>query len=261
MNLICLFVASGLPVIVFLIAVAVLLLLSLFPRMLWVIRNRAQLAVKLFRRTGWASFLRLASVSGALPGTAIGITMNVGYPGTYSRNGDCIITPRQVRGADAVGIHFGDAVIINQDSAGGTYSSAQDAMTASHTPVMTQGANYAFAGVGVREVLTMTSAFSPQPTVGIYLPGQTADVIERGTVVVQYSNPTGSGTVPVANGPVYLRLHVDSGAASSYVGAFEAYNDAAGGSVMLLLTNCFWTTGVVDANGAAEITITNRNTA
>jgi len=255
MNLLQL--ASGLPVLMFLLAVVSFSLLFFAP---YVVRNKARYAVAVFRRLPkWApdwifcSLLLQAPVSGGLPGTAIGITMNVGYPGTYSRNGDCIIESRQVKSTDTVGPLFGDAVVINQDATGGTFSSVEQAMLLGHTPVMTQGANFCFAGIAVREVLTNTASYLTQNTVAQYQAGQACDVIMRGTVVVQFSNAL-AHALPTANGPVYLRLVVNG--AGTAVGQFEA---AADGGNMLLLTNCFWTTGVVDANGAAEITILTRN--
>jgi len=193
-----------------------------------------------------------------MPGTTIGTQMNIGYPGTFSRNGDCIIEQKPVTSADASGPNFGNAVVLVQSATGGTWTDAAVAEAASHTPVMTQGANYCFAGVAVREVKTMTT-YNVQPTasavLGGYSPGQLCDVLVRGSVVVEIQNP--QTTTIVAGGSVWLRLTSNLG---TVIGAFEPANDA---GHMLQLTNCYFTTGVTstDANGnlVAEITIITRN--
>jgi hypothetical protein len=193
-----------------------------------------------------------------MPGSVIGLSMGLGYPGTYSRNGDCIIEARQVLSTDSAGPNFGDAVVLNQDGTGGTFSAAAIAKAAGHTPVMTQGANYAFAGIAVREVKTLKS-YVVQPnalaTLVSYAPGEICDVLVRGSVVVEIQNP--SAAAIVAGGAVYLRLVAGTG---TVIGAFEP---AADGGNTIALTNCFYTTGItsLDANGntLAEITIINRN--
>lgn len=185
-----------------------------------------------------------------MPGTVIGTSMNLGFPGNYSRNGDCIIEPKQVTPADATGPNFGDPVVLIQNSTGGTYSGIAQAIAASVTPVMTQGTNGCFAGVAVREVLTMT-AYIPSPTLGSYLPGQAADVLVRGSVSVQIQNP--SSAAVKAGGSVWVRLSAGTG---TVIGAWEPANDA---GHMLQITNAFFTTGLVDANSTSEITLLNRN--
>lgn len=193
-----------------------------------------------------------------MPGTTVGLSMGLGYPGSYSRNGDCIIEARPVLSTDATGPNFGDAVVLNQDSTGGTFSSAAVSEGNGNTPVMTQGANFAFAGVAVREVKTLTS-FVVQPgasaTLGGYAPSQLCDALVRGTVVVEIQNPQAAAIK--AGGSVWLRLTANLG---TVIGAFEPANDA---GHMLQLTNCYFTTGITstDANGntLAEITIINRN--
>lgn len=193
-----------------------------------------------------------------MPGTTVGLSMGLGYPGSYSRNGDCIIEARQVLSTDSAGPNFGDAVVLVQDSAGGTFSAVAIAKANGHSAVMTQGANYCFAGVAVREVKTLTS-FVVQPgasaTLASYAPGQIADVLVRGTVVVEIQNP--SAATIVAGGSVFLRLVAGTG---TVIGAFEPVADA-GNTIQV--TNAYFTTGITstDANGntLAEITIISRN--
>jgi hypothetical protein len=193
-----------------------------------------------------------------MPGAVVGLSMGLGYPGTYSRNGDCIIEAKPVPAGDATGPNFGDAVVLVQDSVGGGFSSAAVAKAAGHSAVMTQGANYCFAGVAVREVKTLKS-FVVQPNASAvlagYAPSEICDVLVRGSVVVQLQNP--SSTTLVAGGSVYLRLVSGTG---TVIGAFEP---AADGGNTVQLTNCYFTTGItsLDANGNTliEITILSRN--
>lgn len=193
-----------------------------------------------------------------MPGSVVGLSMGLGYPGTYSRNGDCIIAAKQVLSTDINGPNFGDAVVLNPDSTGGTFSQVAQAITDGVTPTMTQGGNGVFAGVAVREVKTLTS-YVVQPgasaTLAGYAPGQLCDVLVRGSVVVEIQNP--SAAAVKAGGAVYLRISAGTG---SVIGAFEP---AADGAHTIQLTNAFFTTGITstDANGntLAEITLITRN--
>jgi hypothetical protein len=193
-----------------------------------------------------------------MPGATIGTQMNVGYPGQYSRNGDCVIAAHQVRSTDTTTPNFGDAAVLNFDAAGDV-SSAQQSIANSVTPTMTQATGGCFMGVFAREVKTLTS-YVPQPgavaVLAGYSAGQIADIIERGAVTVEIQNP--ASTAIKKGGPVYLRYSANVG---SVLGAFEPAADS-GHSIQL--TNCFFTTGLTstDANGnlVAEITILSRNT-
>lgn len=183
-----------------------------------------------------------------MPGTTIGTQMGIGYPGTYSRNsGGLVITAKFVRVADTNNINFGDAAFLNKDSTGGTFSSG-----------LTIGAGItlaAFAGIAVREVLTMAT-YQPSPTLGAYLPGQSCDVIELGNVVVNIRNV--SAATVQAGGAVYIRKAAGT---DTVIGALEP---AADGGNTVQLTNCQFTTGLtsldVNSNIIAEITLLSRNT-
>lgn len=183
-----------------------------------------------------------------MPGTVIGTQMGLGYPGTYSRNaGGLVVASRPVKSTDTNNINFGDAVFLNKDSTGGTFSSgAQIAAAITFA---------AFAGFAVREVLTNVASYSPQPTLGAYLPGMPCDAIEIGNVVVNIQNP--SAAAVQAGGSVFIRKAAGTG---TVIGAIEP---AADGANTVQLTNCMFTTGLVstDANGnlVAEITILTRN--
>lgn len=179
-----------------------------------------------------------------MPGQVIGTSLNVGFPGSYSRNGDCIIANRLVKAADSVGPNFGNAVILNADSAGGSYSDVKNFITGGGTMTAAK-----FAGVAVREVKQQVSNYLTNVN-GNYAPGQPCDVIERGSVVVVCNVGT-----PTAGGAVYLRIAANGAIPAGVVGGFEA---AADGSNTVALTNCSWSTGVKDANNVAEMTILSR---
>lgn len=202
-----------------------------------------------------------------MPGTAIGTQMGLGYPGTYSRNaGGLNIAARLVTPADTVNINFGDAVVLNpsgaQASLGGNYSSLAGYIAGGGTATMAQSAtNGQFAGFAVREVLTLPS-FVPLPgtpvTLGFYQPGQPADVIEQGNVVVTYGNPK-VAAAPKAGGAVFVRTAVNG--LGTVVGTIEP---AADGGNTLALTNCAFTTGIIGVDGLGnqtiEVAILARNT-
>lgn len=257
-----LFAAAGLPVWAFLLAVLlVALLASELPR---IYRNRAFYAVKLMRRTGWGWPLYLAPVSGAMPGTAIGITMNPGYAGQYSRNGDNITEAKLVTSGTYTGnINFGDAVVLIPDATGGTYAQAAAFIAAAGTFIMGTNGNVTsmFAGFAVREVKqqltinTFGGATSANNTLGYYAAGNPCDVLVRGSIMAGNFFAKSGNAAPVAGGPVWLR--VSTNGAGTFVGALETVSDT---SHTVQITNAQWTTGVVDTtNGTIEVTLTTRN--
>jgi hypothetical protein len=160
--------------------------------------------------------------------------MNYGYPGSFARNGDCIIVNRLVKSTDTNPINFGDPVVLNPDN---TYSKFGASNTAAE-----------FAGVAVREVKQTSDYYAPTSS---YKPGQPCDVIERGSVsvVCNVGNPT-------AGGKVYIRIAANPSIPTGVVGGFEAAPD---GANTVELTNCRWATGLKDVNNVAELTILSRN--
>lgn len=168
-----------------------------------------------------------------MPGKSIGVTMNAGYPGSFARNGDCIIMNRPVKSTDSNNIAFGSPVILNSDN---TYSAGLATLTATN-----------FAGVAVREVKQSVDYYNPA---GAYKPGEPADVIERGNVSVVCNVGT-----PTSGGAVYVRITANGSIPAGVVGGFEA---AADGSNTVQLTNCKWATGIMDANKVTELSILNR---
>ena len=179
------------------------------------------------------------------PGQVIGIAMNVGFPGTYSRNADCIIANRLIKATDATGPIFGNGVVLNADSSGGTFTDIATFIAAGGTFTAAK-----FAGIVLREVKQQTGSYLTQGTVGFYGPGQPADVLQRGSAVVTCLVGT-----PTAGGAVYMRTVLNGAIPAGIVGGYEA---AADGTNSVLLTNCQWSTGVKDANNVAELTILNR---
>lgn len=169
-----------------------------------------------------------------MPGSVIGKSMNYGYPGTVSRSRDAVISNRVVKSTDSVGIAFGEPAILNSDNSYSRFGST--------------GTAALFAGVAVREVKQSTDYFSAN---GTYAPGQPCDVLSRGTISVVCNVGT-----PTAGGAVYVRVAANAGIPTGVVGGFEA---AADGANTVLLTGVKWTTGKIDANKVAEITLTQRN--
>ena len=167
-----------------------------------------------------------------MPGQSIGKTFNYGYPGSFSRSGDCVIANRVLQSTDTNNINFGDPVILNSNN---TISA-----------LLATGTAATFAGVAVREV-KQADQYSAQTALA-YKPGQPVDFITRGSVMVTVN----AGT-PTAGGLVYIRIATP--AAGKPIGGFEA---AADGANTIQLTNAEFTTGYKDSNNIAEITLLSR---
>lgn len=166
-----------------------------------------------------------------MPGKVIGIALNNGYEGTVSRTADSIIQNRIADGD----INFGMAVILNSDN---TWSLVGTGNTADQV-----------AGVSVREVV-QANTYNPQSNAG-YLNGDPTDVLVRGNCTVKCRRGT-----PAAGAAVYVRI-IDNSSTypGTVVGGFEAQADS---SNTIQVSNIEWTTGNMDANGIAEITIKTR---
>ena len=166
-----------------------------------------------------------------MPGSTIGIKLNNGYAGTVSRTADCVIQNRIAKGTD---IAFGQAVILNDDN---TFSLVGSATTAAQ-----------IAGIAVREVI-QANVFNPQSNPN-YVAEMPCDVLVRGQCTVTCKRGT-----PKAGGAVYVRIKKNSNYADSNVGDFEAADDS--GNV-IAVPNIEWTTGILDANKVAEVTVKTR---
>ena len=165
-----------------------------------------------------------------MPGKVIGTSMNVGYPGTQSRQADAIIQNRVADGA----IAFGLAVKL---TAANKWKQIGSGDTAANV-----------AGIAVREVV-QANVYNPQSNPD-YLDGTPADVMVRGNCIVKCQKGT-----PTAGSAVYVRMTADGAHPESLVGGFEA---AADGANTVQVTNIEWTTGVMDSNLACEVTVKTR---
>ena len=165
-----------------------------------------------------------------MPGKVIGTSMNVGYPGTQSRQADAIIQNRVADGA----IAFGLAVKL---TAANKWKQIGSGDTAANV-----------AGIAVREVV-QANVYNPQSNPD-YLDGTPTDVMVRGNCIVKCQKGT-----PTAGSAVYVRITADDAHPEYLVGGFEA---AADGAKTVQVTNIEWTTGVMDSNLACEVTVKTR---
>lgn len=165
-----------------------------------------------------------------MPGTVIGKTLNFGYPGQISRQGDEISRTRPVK-KGAANIPFGAAVEIGADGTCTLLGAGA-------------GTAAAFAGVAMRRV--KSALVYPDQNHGYYAANENCDILERGAVMVECvaGNPTVGGAV-----------HVYKTTANGHkMGEFAAAADATN---TVQLTNAKWATGK-DANNVAEVVIVTR---
>lgn len=165
-----------------------------------------------------------------MPGKTIGIMMNNGYAGTQSRTADAIIQNRIAEGT----IAFGQAVALTE--------------TNKWRLVTTGDAADVVAGVAVREVV-QANTYNPQSNPD-YVADMPCDVITRGNCTVKCQRGT-----PKAGTAVYVRITANNTYPDAVVGGFEAEADSAN---TIQVPNIEWTTGVIDENNVAEITIKTR---
>lgn len=166
-----------------------------------------------------------------MPGKVIQEKLNYGYPGSISRSNDAIVINRRVKDKP---IPFGAPTIMNSDN---SFSALGESHTADD-----------FVGVAVREVKQTADYYNPT---GVYYENEPADVITKGSVMVVIN----SGD-PSARGKVYVRVAENESAPGGVIGGFEATAD---GDNTIELKNVIFTTGEMDSNKVAEITILTRN--
>lgn len=191
-------------------------------------------------------------------GTTIPVTgLNLGAIGQVSRLGERVITSRPVfAGAGAANINFGDSVVITPNPTGGgdTYQSVAGFIAGGGT--MTAAL---LAGIANREVKTNLAYTSlgnnGAPQIAFYAPNELAEALERGSIVVKINNGT-----PVSQAPVFLRVALSAGIPAGVVGGFEAVVDPVtpANTISLASIGVVFRTGVLDANGCAEITLKQR---
>jgi hypothetical protein len=187
--------------------------------------------------------------------------MNAGYAGQFSREGDCVIEAKLVKASDTANINFGDVVVLNGDSTGGTFSQGAGFITGGGTFAMVNATTLAavFAGFAARQVKSAETFpilnGATSSVLGYFAPGSEADVLVRGSIMANNFYAKSGNPAPVAGGAVWYRTSTNG--AGTFVGALETANDA-GHTVQL--TNVYFTTGVVDSvNGTIEVTVTTRN--
>ncbi len=189
-----------------------------------------------------------------MPGTVIGISLNLGFAGKISRNPMNKIGARFVKsilngsGVETQpAIPFGAAAVLNTDNSVSLWGASGAGVSS---------AIYAnFAGIAVAEVKNvMTYTYGANSTSGQYEPAVPADILQIGSATVFIGDSTANA--PTCGGNVYI---VTVAGSSLSVGAFTASATPSDGSTTVQLTNCEWTTGKVDANFIAELTILTQN--
>lgn len=187
----------------------------------------------------------MSSFGGVIPVTGL----NLGFLGNVSRLGERVITARLVLATTPNPIKFGDAVVIVPDSTGGTYQNVNDFIVGGGTFTAAK-----FAGIAVRNVRTQliyqTLTTVQTIFVGQYNPGEIAEALERGSCTVKVNNGT-----PVSQAPVFVRTIYNAAIPAGVVGGIEAVAD---GTNTVSLPTVVFRTGVLDANGVAEITLQTR---
>ena len=170
---------------------------------------------------------------GTFFGVSIPVTgLNNGFLGQVSRTGERVIAAHQANASNTNNISFGDAVVLQPDAIGGTYTQVADwianssgLITPSPAPQVPVTNVLPFAGIAVREVKTNLGSYPYTPGSGVtgyYAPGQMCEVLERGSVCVKINVATGIK----AGQPVYLRVLANSAVSAGVVGGLEAQADA-----------------------------------
>lgn len=176
--------------------------------------------------------------------------LNLGFVGQFTRTSNARgILARQVLATTPNPISFGAPVVMIPDAVGGTIQSVADYIAGSGTFTAAK-----FAGVACREIKTnLTFPTTPGTlSIGQYAQGGMGEYGVEGYVLVNITNGASSAR---AGGTVYVRIVVNGAIPAGLVGDFEAVAD---GSNTVALTNAYFRTGVVDANGNAEIVMPNR---
>ena len=131
---------------------------------------------------------------------------NLGFPGTVSRQGERVITARELVQQTVAGTYnlsFGDPAVLIQNALGGYWASVLDFITAATSNIGLLAAQ--FAGFAVREVQTNLVYPAGQAPgvlqVGYYAPGTIAEVAERGSGTIVLT-----AGAPSAGSPLYTRV-------------------------------------------------------
>lgn len=165
-----------------------------------------------------------------MAGKAIGITLPYGYRGAVTRSPDTIIASYVHAGDEA--IQYGEPVVYDAASGGVRKLTTAD----------TTGDN--IIGIAVRR---MGQPYADAPDGWYYRKGDSVDVLLRGSIAVELTDIAGIA----ARGKVY----VANGANASHAAGQIL---AASGEGALAIPGAIFSTGKVDADKIAEITILER---
>lgn len=167
-----------------------------------------------------------------MPGKVIGNSLPIGFAGNPSRMSDCVITPYLYAASQTGKIQFGEPVAF--DSATGGVRKVTSTDTAD-----------SIIGIAVRRLGQPKSDDSDG---WFYNPGESVDVLLRGSIVVPVLNATSIA----ARGGVYVCKGTGTNRpAGSIV--------CASGDDTILMANAKFSTGKIDSGDmVAEITLTER---
>lgn len=166
-----------------------------------------------------------------MSGKAIGKNFDLGYAGNVSRNRDTVIVARVVK-EETESILFGQAVVLNEDN--------------TIQKIGADNTQEQCIGIAVREVKQTTNYITSE---GAYHAGDACSILTRGCITVKCNKGT-----PKAGGKVYVRVEEDENMENGGVGEFEAEQDTGN----IALENVIFTTGQIDKNNIAEITVLAR---
>ena len=181
-----------------------------------------------------------------MSGTAIGLSLTLGYLGKVSRLGIKEITSRFVKsilngsGVETLmAIPFGSPVMLNTDN---TYSLFKDSGSGVASPTVPTFAGFAVAEV--KPVLTYGSNDAGQ-----YEPAQPCDVLQKGSIMVNIKDTTANA--PLAGSQVYIITALNSNSVWAVGDMFTTATPtgySTGGSVTIpALTGVRCTTGKISA--------------
>lgn len=159
-----------------------------------------------------------------MAGKVIGTSLNFGYPGNVSRVSDTVIMSFPVGGADGTKIKYGAPV-------------AYDPTTNKIVAATAATVGSTIIGFAVRRI---GQPYEDSSDGWYYKPGDVADVLVRGSIVVEIETSTGIA----ARGKVYLDT------TSGKITSVSTSNTE--------IPNAIFSTGKVDANKTVEVTVTER---
>ena len=189
-----------------------------------------------------------------MPGTVVGKSLNLGYAGKVTRNGLKEIGARFVKSIlDGSGVEtlsaipFGAPTVLNTDNTYSLFGQAGSGVSAATVAL--------FGGFAVAEVKPVYTYLTN--SAGEYSPNQSADVMQKGSIMVTVKDTTAS--VPTAGGQVYIVTALNSNSVFSVgdmVASATPTGYTTGGTATLAaLTGVKFTTGKIQiTSGVIAIT-------